>query len=118
MYKDFIEIDEHVTDILAIKNSIRNIILTQKGSLPGFPQFGSALGQIIFEPLNSLNESIIQNLISEALDEFEPRVIFESVSISQVPEFNRVILTVEFSYNVLSELNNLTDSVSIPYTIT
>ena len=38
MYKDYNSVELYNTDIKAINNSIRNILLTRRGSVPGNPE--------------------------------------------------------------------------------
>ena len=41
MYKDLTTVELNVTEIKAINNSIRNILLTRRGSVPGKPRFST-----------------------------------------------------------------------------
>ena len=97
MYKDMNRVNADVTEIAAIKNSIRNILGTPKGSLPGRPDFGSSLFQVLFQPLDHLVKSIATNYVREALSEFEPRVVVDAVEFKSVPEFNRVVIDISIS---------------------
>lgn len=109
MYKDLTYFDEHVTDVSAIKNSITNILLTARGSLPGKPRFGSDLYKILFSQMDYLTESMAKNYIFEALTEYEDRIIINDVNITEVPEYNKYIINITFSYK---NLEYLTDTAS------
>ena len=74
MYKDISYFAKDVTEIDAIKNSIKNILMTPRGSLPGKPRFGSDLYKIIFSQLDSISETIAKSFVIEALNEFEDRI--------------------------------------------
>jgi phage baseplate assembly protein W len=114
MYKDIEEFNEDDTDLDAIKNSIRNILLTPRGSLPGKPRFGSDLYKIIFSPLDPLTERIAKNYIQESLSEYEDRIIVNNIEIKKIEEYNRLVIDIAFSY-VDSQYNdeNVGDTVSL-----
>ena len=110
LYKDYTSPSNSVTDTYAINNAIINILMTQRGSLPGKPQFGSDLYKIIFKPIDSVTKSIIKNYIVEALGEFEPRVFVKSTVIKEIPEYNKLVVTINYEYidkglNIESNLN-------------
>lgn len=112
MYKDISDINAYVTDLDAVKNSIRNILLTPLGSVPGRPEFGSDIYKILFNQLDHLTESIAKNYIKEALDKFEDRIIIEEIQLKKVEEFNKLIIDIYFSYTD-STLNEIQDSISL-----
>ena len=62
-------------DIEAINNSIRNILTTSKGSLEGMPEFGSRLNELVFSQIDHITVDLLKNLIKEALDKWEDRII-------------------------------------------
>lgn len=98
MYKDLTTIEKNVTDIKAINNSIKNIILTRKGSVPGKPKFGSEIHKLLFSQLDHFTETIAKKMISEALNEFEDRIDIINIDIKQVPEYNRLQCTINYRY--------------------
>lgn len=98
MYKDYSGINTYVTDIAAIKQSIKNILSTPRGSVPGRPEFGSDVYNVLFSQLDHLTESIASNYVKEALTEFEDRIEISSVDFTSSPEYNRLIIDIYFSY--------------------
>lgn len=108
MYKDYSDIGEIDTDIDAIKNSIYNIITTSRGSVPGKPTFGSDIYKILFSPLDDLTISLAENYVKEALDEFEDRIVVESVEMTKVEEFNKLIIVINFYYAEEVSMNEST----------
>lgn len=98
MYKDIVSIQEHATDLDAIINSIRNILLTMRGSLPGKPRFGSDLYKVIFRPLDSLTTAMAKRYVKEALTEFEDRIIVKDIKIKREEAFNKIIINITFAY--------------------
>ena len=117
MYKDIKNLSgENYYDIDAINNSIRNILLTRKGSVPGKPTFGSDLWNIIFEPMNHLTESIAKNIAFEALAEFEPRIRVKDVLFERVEAFNKIILEIVYYY-VDNDYQRTKDSASVTFNL-
>tara|TARA_B100000902_G_scaffold369734_1_gene394227 strand:+ start:349 stop:741 length:393 start_codon:yes stop_codon:yes gene_type:complete len=63
-----------VKDKAAIKQSIMNLLLTQKRERLFNPDLGSAITQMLFEPLDYASAAIIQVEIANVLNDYEPRI--------------------------------------------
>ena len=98
MYKDLISIENNNTDVSAINNSIKNILLTRRGSVPGIPRFGSDLYTLIFSQLDTLTETVAKSMIISALNEFEDRINVKSIELKQIPEYNRLVIEIIYVY--------------------
>jgi phage baseplate assembly protein W len=98
MYKDLINLTQTTSDYKAINNSIKNILLTRKGSVPGNPRFGSDLYKLLFTQMDQTTESIAKNFIKEALSEFEDRIIIDNISFTMVDEYNKVVCNIDYRY--------------------
>lgn len=98
MYKDLTSVELDVADNKAINNSIRNILLTRRGSVPGNPRFGSDLYTLIFSQLDSLTESVAKSMIFACLTEFEDRINIIDIALKSVEEFNKLVITVNYRY--------------------
>lgn len=116
MYKDISKVGKNVTDLEALNNSIRNILTTSRGSVPGKPKFGSSLYNIIFSHLDHLTESIARNYVEEALSEFEGRIVVEDIIFKRVEEFNRLNIEIVYTYRDAS-FNNQIAKVSVPFNL-
>jgi len=102
MYKDLHILNQDVTSLDAIKNSIKNILMTPRGSLPGKPRFGSDLYKVVFQPLDPLGEAITKNYVMEALNEFEDRIDVSKVLVRHDDAYNKIIIDIVFSYKDIS----------------
>ena len=100
LYHDYVSISETVEDSSAINNSIRNIILTPKGSLPSNPEFGTNLGSRLFDQLDHITETAMRSTISDALNKFEKRIIVDEIIMKSVPEYNRVQIQINYHYKI------------------
>ena len=98
LYTDFTTVSDTETDAAAINHAIKNILFTPKGSLPGKPTFGSDLYKVLFAPLDNVTEVIMSRYIREALREWETRITVSSVNIQAVPEYNKIIATLQYRY--------------------
>ena len=118
MYQDISSINDYVTDISAIKNSLKNILLTPKGSLPGQPNFGSNIYKIMFDNINTLTKTILKNVSIEAIREFDKRILVKDIIITQVEEFNKIILEIFYKYkDTRFSSDEINDSVKVAITL-
>lgn len=62
------------TDVAAVIQSVQNIVLTNKLEKPFNPRYGANLRSMLFETVESYSETIISDLIRNALSRDEPRV--------------------------------------------
>lgn len=84
----------------SVQQSVKNIILTNKGELHYFPQFGCGIKKYLFEKLNIFTFLAIRDEIKSALGNFEPRIDNITVEISSSPDNNS--LEIFLSYIILS----------------
>jgi phage baseplate assembly protein W len=66
-------------DVKAIDQSIKNILLTNKGEKPFDPDFGADLRKLLFELNTTVSEPLFRDTIREAIVEYEPRVRVKDV---------------------------------------
>ena len=98
MYKDYSKVNEEKTDISAINHSIKNILNTRRGSVPGIPRFGSDLYKLVFSQLDSLTESVAISMVKSALQEFEDRIVVQNVNLKSIAEYNRLVIEITYTY--------------------
>ena len=63
-----------LTDIDAVKNSVRNLILTNRGERPFQPNVGSNIFASLFENANPYTMESIRNRVKDMITSSEPRV--------------------------------------------
>lgn len=113
IFYDYSNPNTLVTDKDAISNSIKNILLTPRGSVPGKPRFGSDLYKVPFELMDHITRDLIRNFIINALNEFEPRISISSVIINDIPEYNRITTEVSYTYNLKGITIQTTTNITI-----
>lgn len=83
-------------EVAAISNSIRNLLLTKKGSLPGDPDFGSNLWNYLFEPFSTLVELEITSQVVDLLNKYEKRIEVISSDVIYNYDYNSIDITIYF----------------------
>jgi phage baseplate assembly protein W len=63
-----------VTNETAIKRALKNLIFTEKGTKPFFPQYGSDVSRYLFSNADSFNRYDLEQSLFKTINEFEPRV--------------------------------------------
>ena len=89
-----------VTDKDAIKQSLRNILLTRQGSRVMNPIFGVGIYEFLFEPISEQTAREIMRRFLQQVSWFEPRITMEgspSVIISENPPG----YTIEIKYQII-----------------
>jgi len=64
-----------------IRESIRVILLTELGERLHLPEFGGGLNRFLFEPNTATTRQLIRDRITNALAEWEPRIVVQSVEV-------------------------------------
>jgi phage baseplate assembly protein W len=80
----------------AIKQSIRNLILTRNYERPFRSEIGSQVNALLFEPMGPLLTNMIERTIGNCINNYEPRVNLLSVLVSFSPENNDAYITITF----------------------
>lgn len=94
-----------VTDIDAVKNSIKNLILTNFHERPFNPTMGSGLTALLFEPANVFTAMEIKNAIVKVINKHEPRVTDVIVQIADYIDENAYQITIGFKVSYDSKFN-------------
>ena len=98
-----------VTDIQAVKRSIRNLVLTNHYEKPFHPEIGSGVRDMLFELMTPLTAHILTKKIEDVIENFEPRA--RLISVRAIPNLDRneYECTIEFYVvNTPTELVDLT----------
>jgi uncharacterized protein len=85
------------TDEEAVKRSILNILLTNRGERLFNPTLGSNIQALLFENISPQTESAIKSYIETAIENEEPRAQLIDVVVAALPDENAYAATVVFS---------------------
>ncbi len=98
-----------VTDIQAVKRSVRNLVLTNHYEKPFHPEIGSGVRDMLFEPMTPITANILARKIEDVIENFEPRAKLIGVRAQPDLDRNAYEVTVEFYViNTPTELVDLT----------
>ena len=85
-----------ITDVQAVKRSIRNLVLLNTYEKPFHPEIGSGIREMLFENMTMLTAVILGKKDEDVIENFEPRA--RLVGIRSIPDFDRnaYSMTLEF----------------------
>ena len=84
------------TDAAAVKQAVKNLLLTNHGDKPFEPIFGGDLNSFLFENMEDIDEIEIQDQIVTALNNYEPRALVQNVRVHLLTDNNSVQIRVTF----------------------
>ena len=97
-----------ITDIQAVKRSVRNLVLLNPYEKPFHPEIGSNILGTLFEPMTPSSSILLTKQIEEVITNFEPRARLVGVRALEDLDRNAYNCTVEFYVvNAPTELENL-----------
>ena len=85
-----------VTDVIAVKRSVRNLLLTNHHERPFHPEIGSGITGILFELVSPTTAVVLQSEIRQVITNFEPRVRLIDVKVSGDIDSNGYYVTIHF----------------------
>ena len=98
-----------VTDIQAVKRSVRNLVLLNHYEKPFHPEIGSGIRDMLFENMSHMTAFVLAKKIEDVIENFEPRARLISVRADPNLDRNEYEVTIEFYVvNTPTELVDLT----------
>ena len=85
-----------LTDVEAVKRSVRNLINTSHYERPFHPEIGSSVRALLFEPITPLTSLNLQRKVEEVLNNFEPRIKLVQILSRPDADLNRYALRISF----------------------
>ena len=85
-----------LTDVEAVKRSVRNLINTNHYERAFHPEIGSDVRSMLFEPMTPLTALNLQRKVAEVLNNFEPRINLQQVLASPDLDRNSYALKILF----------------------
>jgi phage baseplate assembly protein W len=81
----------------AIKSSVRNLVLTNNYERPFHSEIGSPINSLLFDLASPLLSITLKRIISDLINNFEPRVNLRDVIIKVSPDNNSVYVSIYFT---------------------
>jgi len=76
-----------VTDVEAVKRSVRNLLLLNTFEKPFHPEIAGDLRAMLFENMTPLTAAVISRKVEDTIKDFEPRA--RLVGVATTPNFDR-----------------------------
>ena len=85
-----------ITDILAVKRAVRNLIFTNVFDKPFHPEISSGVRDMLFENMTPLTAVLLTKKIEDVIANFEPRVRLTGISSVPNLDANAYEVTLQF----------------------
>jgi len=85
-----------LTDVEAVKRSVRNLINTNHFERPFHPELGGNVRAMLFEPMTPLTALNLQRKVEEVLNNFEPRAKITQIIADPDIDRNAYRLSIKF----------------------
>ena len=90
-----------VSDADAVKRSLKLLILSRAGETPFFPDFGSRIHTLLFEPLDTITSVLLQHEIQATIAAYEPRVNIRQLTVT--PSSDELGYDVDCLFNIVNQ---------------
>ena len=84
------------TNAAAVKQAVRNLLLTNYSEKPFLPRFGGDLNAMLFRLSTDIDDDTLEDDIIKAIETYEPRAEVLNVNSIISPDSNEVKVTVTF----------------------
>ena len=84
------------TDAAAVKQAVKNLLMTNFAEKPFQPFYGGDLNRFMFELSEDFDEEDMEDRITSALLAYEPRALLRSVRVTLAPDYNTVYAKINF----------------------
>lgn len=97
-----------LTDIEAVKNAVKNLVLTSFYERPFHPFLGTRIRESLFELMDRFTALDIEDDVRRVLDNYEPRISLISVRVYPHEDENAIEININFRVKNLYENTNIT----------
>ena len=96
-----------VTDIEAVKRSVRNLVLLNSYEKPFHPEIAGDVRALLFENMTPLTSAVIARKVQDVIENFEPRARLTGVDV--IPDFDRNAYEVSIYFYVVNAPTELVE---------
>jgi phage baseplate assembly protein W len=94
------------TNEIAVINSIKNLILTNHYERPFQPEIGSNVRRMLFENMDTITSTVLENEISQTIKNYEPRANVSRINVS--PDYDNNGFKVYMEFYVVNRTSPIT----------
>ena len=98
---------QQVTDVQAVKRSIRNLVQLNAYEKPFHPEISGGVREMLFEPMSHITAIVIARKIEDVINNFEPRA--RLVSVRAIPDLDRNAYEIIVEFYVVNTPTELVD---------
>jgi phage baseplate assembly protein W len=103
-----------VTDAAAVKQSVKNLLMTERGKTPFRPYYGGGLETFLFSLSTDLEPSDIENRVRQTIEAHEPRAKLVDVKVTIKEDYNTANVVIVF--DVIGSTKRVTLGLTIART--
>ena len=96
-----------ITDVQAVKRSVRNLVLLNPYEKPFHPEISSGIRGMLFELMSPFVAAQLTKKIEDVINNFEPRA--RLVSVRSIPDYDRNAYEVSVEFYVVNAPTELVD---------
>ena len=96
-----------VTDIQAVKRSLRNLMNLNTFEKPFHPEISGGIREMLFENMSPMIAAVLARQIEDVIENFEPRC--RLVSVRAIPDFDKNAYNVSIEFYVTNAPTELVD---------
>ncbi len=94
-----------VTDIQAVKRSVRNLVLLNHYEKPFHPEIGSGIRDMLFENMSTMTAIILARKIEDVIENFEPRA--RLMGVRATPDLDRNAYDMKVTFSIRTQPNEI-----------
>ena len=98
---------QNITDVKAVKRSVRNLVLLNHYEKPFHPEIGSGVRDMLFELMTPVTAQILARKVEDVINNYEPRA--RLVGVTAIPDLDRNMYEVSIEFYVVNQPTELVD---------
>jgi len=98
----------------AVKQSIKNLVMTRNYERPFNSSIGSQIYNVLFEPITNITPNLVKQIIQNTINTFEPRAKLIDISVLLTPDSNSLYVTIVFA--IINTVTPITMSLTLERT--
>ena len=96
-----------MTDVQAVKRSLRNLVQLNTYEKPFHPEIAGGVREMLFEPMSPILAAMIARKVEDVIENFEPRA--RLVSVRAIPDLDRNAYEIIVEFYVVNTPTELVD---------
>ena len=98
---------QKVTDVQAVKRSLRNLVQLNTYEKPFHPEIAGGVREMLFEPMSPILAAMVARKVEDVIENFEPRA--RLVSVRAIPDLDRNAYEIIVEFYVVNTPTELVD---------